>query len=101
MRSIAGSRGGPKQSEERLFNRLSVLRAERGLSRQELAVAIGVNHQTVGYLERGDYSPSLELAFRISEFFGLPVEAIFSREPFRPLSEQVYARERREDIDDG
>lgn len=67
-----------------------MLRAERGLSRQALAEALGINYQTIGYLERGDYNPSLELAFRISEFFRLPVEAIFSRTPFRPLSEQVY-----------
>ena len=43
-------------------NRLPVLRAERGLSRQELADAVGVNYQTIGYLERGDYNPSLDLA---------------------------------------
>lgn len=73
-----------------IYNRLPVLRAERGLSRQDLADAVGVNYQTIGYLERGDYHPSLDLALRIGEFFGLPVEAIFSREPFRPLSEQVY-----------
>lgn len=73
-----------------LFNRITVLRAERGLSRQQLADALGINYQTVGYLERGDYSPSLDLAFRISEFFALPMEAIFSRQPFRPLSEQIY-----------
>ncbi len=73
-----------------IHNRLPVLRAERGLSRQDLADAVGVNYQTIGYLERGDYSPSLELAFRISEFFGLPIEAIFSHQPFRPLSEEVY-----------
>lgn len=75
---------------ERLYNRIAVLRAERQLSRQALADALGINYQTIGYLERGDYNPSLELAFRISEFFRLPVEAIFSRSPFRPLSEQVY-----------
>ncbi len=75
---------------DRLYNRITVLRTERGLSRQDLADAIGVNYQTVGYLERGDYNPSLELAFRISEYFGLPLEAIFSRKPFRPLSEEVY-----------
>lgn len=73
-----------------LYNRIAVLRTERGLSRQELASAIGVNYQTIGYLERGDYSPSLDLAFRISEFFSIPVEAVFSRQPFRPLSEQLY-----------
>jgi putative transcriptional regulator len=76
--------------EQGLYNRLAVLRAERGLSRQELADALGVNYQTVGYIERLDYNPSLELAFRISEFFGLPIEAIFSRQPFTPLSDLVY-----------
>ena len=76
--------------ERRVHNRLAVLRAERGMSRLDLARLIGVNYQTVGYLERGDYSPSLELALRMSEVFGLPVEAIFSTRPFSPLSEQVY-----------
>lgn len=74
-----------------------MLRAERGLSRQDLAQALGVNYQTIGFLERGDYNPSLKLAFDLSQYFGLPIEAIFSREPFRPLSEQVYgATKRRE-----
>jgi putative transcriptional regulator len=76
--------------ERRIHNRLAVLRAERGMSRLDLARLIGVNYQTVGYLERGDYSPSLELALRMSDVFGLPVEAIFSKRPFSPLSEQVY-----------
>jgi putative transcriptional regulator len=75
-----------------IFSRIPVLRAERGMSRQELAAAVGVNYQTIGYLERGDYNPSLELAFRISEVFALPIEAIFARQPFPPLSEQVYGR---------
>lgn len=61
-----------------IHNRIAVLRTERELSRHELASAIGVNYQTVGYLERGDYRPSLELAFRLAEFFRLPIEAIFS-----------------------
>jgi DNA-binding XRE family transcriptional regulator len=73
-----------------LSNRIAVLRAERGLSRSALADALDINYQTVGYIERGDFNPSLELAFRISEYFGLPIEAIFSRKPFRPLSEEIY-----------
>lgn len=73
-----------------LYNRIAVLRTERNLSRQQLADAIGVNYQTIGYLERGDYTPSLELAFRISELFAVPIEAVFARTPFRPLSEQLY-----------
>jgi len=74
-----------------IYNRIAVLRAEKGLSRAELAGNVGVNPQTIGFLERGNYTPSLELAFRISRFFRLPVEAVFSPDPFRPLSEQVYA----------
>lgn len=76
--------------ESGLFNRISVLRAERGISRQNLADAVGVNYQTIGFLERGDYGPSLKLAFQISEYFGLPIEAIFSTEPLKPLSQQLY-----------
>lgn len=75
-----------------IHNRLAVLRAERGLSRQDLASALGVNYQTIGYLERGDYNPSLELAFRAGEYFDLPIEAIFAREPFPPMSEALYRR---------
>ncbi len=74
----------------KIYNRLPVLRAERSLSRLALANAVGVNYQTIGYLERGEYNPSLELAFRISDFFSLPIEAIFSTRPFKPLSEEVY-----------
>jgi DNA-binding XRE family transcriptional regulator len=81
----------PKNAERPIYNRLPVLRAERHLSRQQLADAVGVNFQTVGYLERGDYSPSLELAFGLSEFFDLPIEAIFSREPFAPTTRQTTA----------
>ena len=82
----------PEVTTLKIHNRLPVLRAERGLSRQELADAVGVNFQTVGYLERGDYNPSLELAFKFSLYFNLPIEAIFSLEPFKPLSESLYAK---------
>ena len=78
------------REEPVLYNRLAVLRAEHGLSRQELADALGVNYQTIGYLERSEYNPSLELAFKAAEHFGLPVEAIFSRRPFAPMSAQLY-----------
>ena len=72
-----------------IYNRISVLRAERGLSRKELAEAVGVNFQTIGYLERGDYNPSLELAFKLSDYFNLPIEIIFSTHPLKPLSQAL------------
>lgn len=85
-----------KRGEKRpIHNRLSVLRAERGISRAELAERIAINRQTVGALERGDHYPSLDLAFRICEEFGLPVEAVFSRVPFTPMSAEMYRREER------
>ena len=86
----SASEKGPGESG--LYNRIAVLRAERAISRQTLADAMDVNYQTIGFLERGDYAPSLNLAFALSRYFGLPIEAIFSPEPFRPLSEQVYGR---------
>ena len=76
-----------REGKPNIYNRLPVLRTERNLSRQDLADAVGVNYQTIGYLERGDYNPSLDLAFRLSEYFNLPIEAIFSTQPFKPLSE--------------
>ena len=73
-----------------IHNRLAALRAERGLSRAELAAAVSINVQTVGFLERGDYGPSVELALRIAEFLGLPVEAVFSLREFDPMSSMLY-----------
>ena len=74
-------------SGDAVHNRISLLRAEQGVSRRALADALGVHYQTVGYLERGEYSPSLHLALRIAAFFELPVEAVFSTEPFPRVSD--------------
>ncbi|MGV0745126.1 helix-turn-helix transcriptional regulator [Mycolicibacterium sp. XJ870] len=84
-----------------IHNRIGVLRAERRMTRAELATLINVNPQTVGALERGDHCPSLDLAFRICDVFGLPVEAVFSREPFTPLSAEVYGQRARAEGNDG
>ncbi len=75
-----------------IYNRISVLRRERGISRKTLADEIGVNFQTVGYLEREEYNPSLDLAFRISEYFEAPIEFIFGVEPKKPLSREILEK---------
>lgn len=80
-----------KEEEPPVYNRLAALRTERGLSRKDLAVKLGVHYQTVGYLERGEYKPSLVLALQIASLFDLPVEAVFSLEPMQYLSAQVFA----------
>ena len=58
-------------------NRLKVLRAERRWSQQDLAERLEVSRQSVNAIETGKYDPSLPLAFRIAELFGLPIEDIF------------------------
>jgi DNA-binding XRE family transcriptional regulator len=78
---------GPAPSGDQVFNRIAVLRVERGISRRELADALGVHYQTVGYLERGEYRPSLALALRLAAFFEVPVEVVFSLTPFRRLGQ--------------
>jgi len=50
----------------RMHNRIALFRNDRNVSRRELAEAVGVNPQTIGYLERGDYNPSLELGLKIA-----------------------------------
>lgn len=79
---MSGDRSG-----DAVYNRIALLRAEQGVTRRELADALGVHYQTVGYLERGKYNPSLHLALRIAEFFGLPVETIFSTNSFPRISD--------------
>jgi putative transcriptional regulator len=67
---------------EVIYNRIAMLRAERGITRRQLADALGVHYQTIGYLERGEYSPSLYLALKLAEYFEVPVEIVFSTAPF-------------------
>lgn len=71
-----------RNKEEPLFNRIEAARVAQGLSRQALADAVGVHYQTIGYLERGEYSPSLTLALRLAEVLGCSVQALFSVHPF-------------------
>ena len=85
-----------RQEKSEVHNRVGVLRVAHGLSRQDLATAVGVTFQTIGYLERGEYSPSIELALRLATFFNVPVEQIFSLTPFPPLSETLRAAQKGE-----
>ena len=58
-------------------NRLRVLRAERAWSQQDLAERLEVSRQSVNAIETGRYDPSLPLAFKIAETFGLTIEQVF------------------------
>ena len=58
-------------------NKVEQLRKERGLSQEEFAKMLRVSRQTISSIETGKYNPSLELAFAISDFFGMRIEEIF------------------------
>lgn len=73
----------------KIYNRIAALRLEMNMSRKDLAEKAGVNFQTIGYLEREEYNPSLDLAFRFSEIFNQSVEFIFSTKPQKPLSQLI------------
>lgn len=79
--------GSDKQVE--FHNRLKLLRTERSVTRKQLAEAVGVHPQTIGYIERRQYNLSLSLAFRLAEYFGLTLDAVFSPAPFAPLTNEV------------
>ncbi|WP_081097090.1 helix-turn-helix transcriptional regulator [Erythrobacter donghaensis] len=57
-----------------------MLRAERDWTQGDLADALGISRQSVNAIETGKYDPSLPLAFRIADLFGVPIEAIFMRD---------------------
>jgi putative transcriptional regulator len=61
----------------RLANRLRIARAERAMSQEALARAVGVSRNTVGSIETGRYEPSALLAFRLAEVLGEPVDRLF------------------------
>jgi putative transcriptional regulator len=69
-------------SAPRINNNIRTLRFFRNeMTQQELAEKVGVTRQTIIAMEKGKYSPSLELAFRIALVFGVPLEEVFSYDP--------------------
>lgn len=60
-----------------MTNRIRELRTREGLSQLELAQKVGVRRETIVFLEKGKYNPSLRLAHDIAHHFGLPIEQVF------------------------
>ena len=76
------SMGRKPKEETPVFNRLEEVREASGLTRMELAYAADVHYQTIGYIERGEYSPSLSLALTLAKILRTDVQDIFSLQPF-------------------
>ncbi|MBI3963515.1 MAG: helix-turn-helix transcriptional regulator [Candidatus Kerfeldbacteria bacterium] len=60
-----------------LMNHVRKFRQRAGLSQDEIARAVGVSRQTIIAIERGNYTPSVALALRLSKLFGRSVEDLF------------------------
>ena len=72
-----------RNPEEPVYNRIEEARSALGLTRQELADEVGVHYQTIGYLEREEYSPSLVLALRIAKALNQEVSELLSQTTFK------------------
>lgn len=79
--------GRKPRGETPVFNRLEEVREARGLSRTELADAAEVHYQTIGYIERGEYSPSLSLALTLARVLKTDVQVIFALTHFHKKKE--------------
>ncbi|MFW9972650.1 MAG: helix-turn-helix transcriptional regulator [Candidatus Odinarchaeota archaeon] len=66
---------------KRIKSNVKDFREKLGLTQQQLADKIGVSRQTIYYLEKGDYNPSLTLSFKLTEILAKPLELIFYQEP--------------------
>lgn len=71
---------GNLETKLKIKNTLNVFRAERKVTQEQLAKEIGVTRATIVAIEKGNYNPSLELAFRLAEFFQTDIHSIFSVE---------------------
>ncbi len=69
-----------EKSTDSIINKVYEFRVLRRLSQTELAQAVGVSKQTIFVMEKNNYSPSLLLAYRIADFFGVGIEDIFTYE---------------------
>jgi putative transcriptional regulator len=71
--------GDSKMGNRRINNNIRTLRFfQDEMTQQQLAKKVGVTRQTIIAMEKGKYSPSLELAFRIALVFEVPLEEVFS-----------------------
>lgn len=79
-----------EMAKSTIQNNIRRLRFHKGeMTQQELADAAGVSRQTIVAIEKGNYSPSLELAFRLAEIFDRPIQEVFSYESPNTLSTEI------------
>ncbi|RZN42977.1 MAG: transcriptional regulator [Methanosarcinales archaeon] len=68
-------------------NKLKVFRAMHDLTQEDLAEKLSVTRQTINAIEKQRYNPSLELAFKLADFFGVTIEELFIHDSPGDLAE--------------
>ena len=69
-----------------LKNRVKELRARHGFSQTDLATLTGVTRQTIGFIEKGEFSPSITLCLRMAKHLQISVDELFWIEEEEELS---------------
>ena len=64
-----------------MTSRIRELRARDSLTQMDLARKVGVRRETIVFLEKGRYNPSLKLAYDIAQVFGMKIEEVFIMDP--------------------
>ncbi len=80
-----------------MVTRIKELRDERNLKQQELADLVGVSRQTIYFLEKGSYNPSLTLSLKIAEIFNKTIEEIFY---FEPIIKDILGSKTLDELED-
>ena len=73
-----------------MITRVKALRTAAGMTQQQLAARVGVTVRTIISIERGQYSPSLMLAYRMAEVFGVSVEELCCLRENREREDRAY-----------
>lgn len=63
--------------KEHIINKVYELRTQKGVTQEGIALEVGVSRQTIIAIEKGNYTPSITLALKLSRFFNVPTEKIF------------------------
>jgi putative transcriptional regulator len=83
--------------KKKLVSKIKELREKEDIKQQELAEMVDVSRQTIYYLEKGSYNPSLTLSMRISEVFEKPIEEIFY---FEPIIRDIIRKKTYEELEE-
>jgi len=76
--------------KRKLISKIKELRAESGITQEKLAEAVNVTRQTISYLEKGEYNPSLKIAHDIAKYFGKSIDDIFTYEPVLKIKREQF-----------